>query len=87
MRILEALADESDGHHAPGTQQPFTLTEEKVAPADIIRLLQASRLVARQLGLRPGQRAVLVNGRVCCPLAVVCVGPYPQLHETACWAL
>lgn len=63
-RILEALANEPDTHHAPGTQEPFALTGEEVASADITRLLQASRLVTRQFGLQPGQRAVLINGRV-----------------------
>lgn len=62
-RILEALANGSDGNHAPGTQQPFALTKEATA-SDITRLLQANRLVTGQLGLQPGQRAVLVNGRV-----------------------
>ncbi|KAF8438182.1 UDP-glucose:Glycoprotein glucosyltransferase-domain-containing protein [Boletus edulis BED1] len=65
-RILEALANGSDGHNAPETQQP--LAREDAAPPDITRLLQANRLVARQLGLRPGQRAVLVNGRLVGPL-------------------
>lgn len=63
-RILEALANGSDTHHAPGAQQPFTLTGEEASSASITRLLQASRLVTRQLGLQPGQRAVLINGRV-----------------------
>ncbi|KAF8137406.1 glycosyltransferase family 24 protein [Boletus edulis] len=44
------------------------LEAEDAAPPDITRLLQANRLVARQLGLRPGQRAVLVNGRLVGPL-------------------
>ncbi|KAF8549596.1 hypothetical protein OG21DRAFT_1515006 [Imleria badia] len=72
-RILEALDNGSYGYHAPGTQQPFTLTGEEATPADIALLLQASRLVARQIGLQPGQRAVLVNGRL--------VGPFDAISE------
>jgi UDP-glucose:glycoprotein glucosyltransferase len=71
-RILEALANGSDGNHAPGTQQPFALTKEATA-SDITRLLQANRLVTGQLGLQPGQRAVLVNGRL--------VGPFDADSE------
>ncbi|KAG8216803.1 glycosyltransferase family 24 protein [Butyriboletus roseoflavus] len=71
--ILEALADGSDGHYASGTQQPFSLTGEEATPTDITRLLQTSRLVTRQLGLQPGQRAVLVNGRL--------VGPFDADSE------
>lgn len=76
-QILEALANESGGHHAPGTQQPFSLTGEAATPIDIARLLQTSRLVTRQFGLQPGQRAVLVNGRVRQALAAVCAGAHP----------
>ena len=60
------------------------MTEEEATPADITRLLQASRLVTRQFGLESGQRAVLVNGRVRYPLAAVWGGPHSQFHETAC---
>lgn len=57
------------------------MTGEEATPADIARLLQASRLVTRQLGLQSGQRAVLVNGRVRYPLAAVCGESH---HEIAC---
>lgn len=86
-RLLEALANESDGHPAPALQKFLALTGGETTSEDIIRLLQASRLVTRQLGLEPGQRAVLVNGRVRYLLVAVCVGPHPQPHETACWTL
>ncbi|KAG9313493.1 glycosyltransferase family 24 protein [Chiua virens] len=60
----------SERHHA---QQPFTVTGDTDSAADIADLQQASRLIARYLGLQPGQRAILINGRL--------VGPFDANSE------
>lgn len=51
-------------------QQVFAPAGGEAALEDIAHRLQASRLVTQQLGLQPGQRAVLVNGRVRHPTAL-----------------
>lgn len=81
------LTNESDGLHASASQEPFSPTGVETTPEDIARLLQIGGLVTRQLGLQPGQRAVLVNGRVRHLSAATPIGPHPQFHETACWTL
>lgn len=86
-RLLEVLASESDGYRAPASQALFDLTGLENIPEDIAHLVQASRLVIRRLGLEPGQRAVLVNGRVRYLLVTACIELHPQHHETAYWTL
>ncbi|KAF9239780.1 glycosyltransferase family 24 protein [Melanogaster broomeanus] len=59
-----------------GTQKAFSdefIAGNQVTDAEIFRVLQTSRLVTRELGLQPGQRAVLVNGRL--------VGPFDSSSE------
>lgn len=40
------------------------LSGSDVVDIDTSSLLSSMRLVARQLGLEPGERAILINGRV-----------------------
>ncbi|KAF9225915.1 hypothetical protein BS17DRAFT_777873 [Gyrodon lividus] len=69
-RMLEALADELDEQHFSRTQKAFVnefMAGKEVTDAEILRVSQTNRLVTRELGLGPGQRAILLNGRLVGP--------------------
>ncbi|KIJ61523.1 glycosyltransferase family 24 protein [Hydnomerulius pinastri MD-312] len=72
-RLLEAL---SGGEGDAETQKAFSdefVAGKGLGNADTFGVLQTSRLVTRQLGLEPGQRAILINGRL--------VGPFDSGSE------
>ncbi|KAH7886870.1 glycosyltransferase family 24 protein [Phlebopus sp. FC_14] len=61
-RLLEALDDRLNE-----TTRKL-LGCKDVDDADVVGLLQTSLIITRQLGIQPGQRAILVNGRLIGPL-------------------
>ncbi|KIJ15969.1 glycosyltransferase family 24 protein [Paxillus involutus ATCC 200175] len=64
-RMLEVLADRLD--EQLGAFKDELMAGKQLTNAKLFRILQTNRLVARELGLKPGQRCILVNGRLVGP--------------------
>ncbi|KIK98602.1 glycosyltransferase family 24 protein [Paxillus rubicundulus Ve08.2h10] len=64
-RMLEALANRSDEQLAAFRDE--LMAGKRLTDAELLRILQTNRLVARELGLKPGQRCILANGRLVGP--------------------
>ena len=82
-RLLTSLIDEE----ATGLKslQDELLLGTVVVDTEISNLLRSMRLVARQLGVRPGERAILVNGRVSSLVFFLRVYAHGMLLSLSSW--
>jgi UDP-glucose:glycoprotein glucosyltransferase len=84
-RMLEVLADRLD--EQLGAFKDELMAGKQLTNAKLFRILQTNRLVARELGLKPGQRCILVNGRVSHLLNLCEALRHLPLRWTARWTL
>lgn len=82
-RLLTSLIDEE----ATGLKslQDELLLGTVVVDTETSNLLRSMRLVARQLGVRPGERAILVNGRVSSLVFFLRVYAHGMLLSLSSW--
>lgn len=82
-RLLTSLVDEE----ATGLKslQDELLLGTVVVDTETSNLLRSMRLVARQLGVRPGERAILVNGRVSSLVFFLRVYAHGMLLSLSSW--
>ena len=80
-RLLTSLVDEE----ATGLKslQDELLLGTVVVDTETSNLLRSMRLVVRQLGVRPGERAILVNGRVSSLVFFLPVYAHGMLYRSA----
>ena len=64
LRLL-GLLESKDYANAPVAELFKAASFDKAERAAFLKYNTASRLVARDLGLKPKQHAIVVNGRVC----------------------